>query len=630
MKKTTLNIFILAFILPIVALADATDSGKVANKSIITQADVINSAPTVVQAPVIIERNARFHPVTSDQGMVVSQERIASRVGADILSRGGNAVDAAVAIGFVLAVTLPQAGNLGGGGFMLLYLSQIEKTVAIDYREMAPATAYKDLFLDNNGTVDSQKARFSRLSAGVPGTVAGLIHVLEHYGTMQLDEVIAPAIELAEEGFIVSSALAYSLHQARSRLKSNRASTRYFFKENGEPLVPGDTWRQLDLAKTLKKIASEGKSGFYDGSLANLIVAEMKRGNGIITRDDLANYHVVEREPIVGTYRDYTIASMPPPSSGGIHLIQMLNILEGWKLKSLGHNSAAYSHRLIETMRRAYADRSQYLGDPDFFPVPAQALVDKSYAAKLRAGISLEKATLSSELKPGLPAPLESPQTTHFSVWDSAGNVVSNTYTLNFSYGSGIAVEGAGFLLNNEMDDFSAKPGVPNAYGLVGDEANAIAPRKRPLSSMAPTIVFKQSHHATVDSDAKQTISVTNIPIMTLGSPGGSTIITVVLQNILNYIEFDMNIAAAAAAPRLHHQWLPDEVFVESGISSDTLTILEGMGHKIQKNRRVMGRVQVISRESDGQLSGVSDTRWPGGEATPECDGANSKVNCHW
>ena len=492
---------------------------------------------------------------------------------------------------------------------------------------MAPASVNKNLFLDQNGDVDNQKARFSHLSAGVPGTVAGLIHVLEHYGTMDLAQVLAPAIELAGQGFEISPSLAYSLYKAKPRLKKHSASAQYFFKKNGTSLQQGDVWQQHDLAATLQKIADEGKDGFYRGSVADLIVAEIKRGRGVMTHQDLASYRVVERTPIIGTYKGYTVASMPPPSSGGIHLIQMLNILEGWDLKALGHNSAAYLHHLIETMRRAYADRSQYLGDPDFFPVPVKALTNKSYAEKLRTEIDVEKASVSSQTKPGLslPGPIlgslpeslprpistsipkESPQTTHFSVWDSAGNVVSNTYTLNFSYGSGIAVEGAGFLLNNEMDDFSAKPGVPNAYGLVGDEANAIEPLKRPLSSMTPTIVFKQSSK----SGVKQ-------PIMATGSPGGSTIITIVLQNILNHLEFGMNIAEATAAPRIHHQWLPDDVRVEPGISPDTLKILRGMGHNLQKTNRVMGRVQAITQGDDGQLFGVSDPRWPGGEATPE------------
>lgn len=556
--------------------------------------------PTLLLAdttPPIFDQFARFHPVVSQTGMVVSQETIASRVGADILSTGGNAIDAAVATGFALAVTLPQAGNLGGGGFMLIHLAETGKTLAIDYREMAPAAAHKALFLNSQGDVDETLARFSHQSAGVPGTVSGLTHVLARYGTMSLQQVMAPAITLAEKGFQISAPLAYSLARAQPRLQTDPSSARYFSRTDGAPLQVGDTWKQPDLTKTLKRISQEGAPGFYQGEVADLIVAEMKRGGGIITHDDLAKYRVIERQPITGTYKGYTIVSMPPPSSGGIHLVQMLNVLEGWDLAKMGHNSAAYLHRLIETMRRAYADRSQYLGDPDFYPVPAVALTDKAYAKQLRGNIQLQKSSRSVEIKPALTLPAESPQTTHFSVWDNQGNVVSNTYTLNFSYGSGISVAGAGFLLNNEMDDFSAKPGVSNAYGLVGDKANAIEPNKRPLSSMTPAIVFENGK-----------------PIMATGSPGGSTIITVVLQNILNKLEFGMNIAEATAAPRIHHQWLPDQVRVEAGISPDTIMVLKKMGHQINITPRVMGRVQAIS--SDGHvLSGVTDPRWPGGEA---------------
>ncbi|MEH6617114.1 MAG: gamma-glutamyltransferase [Porticoccus sp.] len=545
----------------------------------------------------IFDRSARFHPITSKTGMVVSQEAIASRVGADILSKGGNAIDAAVATGFALAVTLPQAGNLGGGGFMLIHLAETDKTLAIDYREMAPAAAHQALFLNEHSEVDERLARFSHQSAGVPGTVSGLTHVLARYGTMSLQQTMSPAIALAEQGFQISGSLAYSLARAQPRLQADTSSARYFSRADETPFQPGDTWQQPDLAKTLKRISQEGAPGFYQGEVADLIVAEMKRGGGIITHDDLAKYRVIERQPITGTYKGYTVASMPPPSSGGIHLIQMLNVLEGWDLAQMGHNSAAYLHRLIETMRRAYADRSQYLGDPDFYPVPVIALTDKAYAKQLRESIQLEKSSRSEDIKPALTLPEESPQTTHFSVWDNQGNVVSNTYTLNFSYGSGISVAGAGFLLNNEMDDFSAKPGAPNAYGLVGDKANAIEPSKRPLSSMTPTIVFENGK-----------------PIMATGSPGGSTIITVVLQNILNKIEFGMNVAEATAAPRIHHQWLPDQVQVEAGTSPDTIMVLKKMGHQIKVSPHVLGSIQAIT--SDGLfLFGVTDPRRPGGEA---------------
>ncbi len=550
--------------------------------------------------PPIIDYGARFHPVISATGMVVSQEELASQIGANILAAGGNAVDAAVATGFALAVTLPQAGNLGGGGFMLIHLAGENKTVAIDYREMAPQAATRDLFLNADGDIDPIKARFSHLSAGVPGTVAGLIYVQEKYGTLPLEDILAPAIKLAEQGIKVTYPLAFSLEQASRRLLSSPVSRQYYFKADGTPLQPGELWQQGDLAKTLKALAKSGRKAFYEGEIADLIVSDMEKHGGLITLADLAAYKVVEREPVQGNYRGYTVVSMPPPSSGGVHLIQILNILEGWNLVELGHNSGAYLHRLIESMRRAYADRSEYLGDPDFHPVPVARLIDKAYAQKLRDGISLARATPSASVAPGLELPKESPQTTHFSVWDDQGNVVSNTYTINFSYGSGIAVAGTGFLLNNEMDDFSAKAGVPNAYGLTGGEMNAIEPAKRPLSSMTPVIVFRDSK-----------------PVFTTGSPGGSTIINTVLQTALNIIDFDMNVAEAAAAPRIHHQWLPDQLFFESGISVDTLQLLKNQGHLLESSPRVIGRTQTIS--SDGENTyGANDPRWPGGAAVAQ------------
>jgi len=539
----------------------------------------------------------RFHPSLGQGGMVVSQEVIASRVGADILAQGGNAVDAAVATGFALAVTLPQAGNIGGGGFMLVYLAEQKKTIAIDYREMAPQKAHRDLFLNAQGEADPEKSRYSALSSGVPGTVAGLVHTQQKYGTLPLKTVMAPAIELADKGLIVSHPLSWSLMQAQKRLSAHPASKRYFFKPGGKPWQAGERWRQKDLAATLRRIASKGADGFYKGKTANLIVAEMQRNGGLISHEDLAGYQVVEREPVTGTYRGYEIVSMPPPSSGGIHLVQMLNILEGWDLQAHGHNSAGYLHRLVESMRRAYADRSKYLGDPDFTEVPVTALTDKAYASRLREEINLDRATASAEVLPAAKLAPESPQTTHYSVWDKEGNVVSNTYTLNFSYGNGMSVSGAGFLLNNEMDDFSAKPGVPNAFGLLGDEANAIEPRKRPLSSMTPTMVFKDGQ-----------------PVLVTGGPGGSRIITSVLQVILNNIEFGMNIAEATAAPRIHHQWYPDSVDVEKGISPDTLKLLREMGHNVVPSPWAIGRTQSITREQ-GIFQGVTDYRWPGGSA---------------
>ncbi|WP_417624339.1 gamma-glutamyltransferase [Paremcibacter congregatus] len=547
--------------------------------------------PAVANDTPIITYQERFIPVIAKNGMVASQERMATEVGVEIMRQGGNAVDAAVAVGFALAVTLPQAGNLAGGGFMMVHLAEENKTIAIDYREMAPRAAHKDVYLDAAGQVDQDRLRFSHQSAGVPGTVAGMVHALEKYGTMELRQVIAPAIRLAEQGFDMPYWLEISLGSRQERLQKDPAAGAAFFHEDGRVYAMGERFRQPDLAWSLKQIRDHGRDGFYKGAIADKIVADMEQNNGLITRVDLANYKVVERTPIRGTYKGYEIATMPPPSSGGIHLVQMLNMLEGDNLKGLGHNSAASLHLLIESMRQAYADRSKYLGDPDFFNVPAAELSDKAYAQKLRAMIRADRARTSAEVAPALGPKYESPDTTHYSVMDSAGNVVSNTYTLNYSYGSGIMVPGAGFLLNNEMDDFSAKPGVPNGFGLVGGKANAVEAGKRPLSSMTPTIVFK---------DGKA--------LLATGSPGGSTIITVVFQTILNMIEFDMNIAAATFAPRLHHQWLPDKTFVEQGVSADTLAILKAMGHNIDAGKRTLGSTQSITRK-DGFFYGASDSR---------------------
>ncbi|ADP71646.1 gamma-glutamyltransferase [Rhodomicrobium vannielii ATCC 17100] len=547
-------------------------------------------------ADALIGFDARFVPAVAENGMVSAQEKVAAQVGADILKAGGNAIDAAVAVGFAMAVTHPQAGNIGGGGFMLITLADGRK-IALDYRETAPAAATRDMFLDNRGAVDRDKARYSRASAGVPGTVAGLLYALEKYGTMPRDKIMAPAIRLAEEGVVVPYGLAFAFSRARDRLKNDPSSARYFLKPEGEPYRMGEVLRQPDLAKTLRTISERGAAGFYEGEVAELIATEMKKNGGLITEDDLKAYKPVEREPVRGIYNGYEIVSMPPPSSGGVHVIQMLNILEGVDLKALGSESADTYHRLIEAMRRAYADRAKYLGDPDFVTVPVAGLTNKAYAAELRKGIDLERAARSADVSAGKPPAPEGEQTTHFSVMDKAGNAVANTYTLNLAFGSGYSVDGAGFLLNNEMDDFSAKAGAPNAFGLTGDEANAIEPKKRPLSSMAPTIVMKDG-----------------APYLITGSPGGSTIITVVLQEILNVLTFDMNVAEATAAPRIHHQWMPDNVITERGVSDDTLRLLEARGFILPKNadgtfqHRVLGRANSIMKKGPLFL-GAADLR---------------------
>ena len=532
-------------------------------------------------------------PAFSKNGMVATQEAIATKVGVQILKQGGNAVDAAVAIGFTMAVTLPQAGNLGGGGFMIAHIAKTGETVAIDYREMAPALATQDMHLDENGNPVSERSQFIHLAVGVPGTVAGLSYALKKYGTLTLKQVMSPAIHLAEKGFHVTVPLADSLKEHKKALQRWPETTKIFLKPDGSFYEPGDLLVQKDLAGSLKQIAKEGPRAFYQGAIAEKLAAEMKSHDGLITLADLQNYRVVRREPVRGTYRGYEIVSMPPPSSGGIHLIQMLNILEGYPLRSLGAGNAETLHLLAETMKLAYADRSQHLGDPKFWKVPVRGLTSKTYAENLKKLIQADKAQPSKEILPGDPSPYESPETTHFSVMDGAGNAVTNTYTLNFGYGTGIVAKGTGILLNNQMDDFSSKPGVPNAYGLVGGEANAIQPMKRPLSSMTPTLVFKAGK-----------------PILATGSPGGSRIITSTLQFLLNVLDHKMNIDSATRAPRIHHQWLPDWLEMEPGFKPETLLALAEKGHLVVETKP-FGSTQSILRTKKG-FYGASDQRRPG------------------
>ena len=540
----------------------------------------------------IIDYSSVTHPEIGSGGMVVSQRKIASEVGAEILREGGNAVDAAVATALALAVVLPRAGNLGGGGFMLVYSEELKKTIAIDYREMAPIRASRDMFLDEKGNYDRKKAQFSLLSAGVPGTVAGLYYALNKYGTLSWGEVLDPAIKLAEDGFVVPHDLSSVLSNYKKRLTANEATAKAYYKTNKETYSAGEVIKLPDLAWSLKELKKVGPDAFYKGKIAGKIVAEMELNGGLITAKDLANYKIKEREPLRGTFKGYEVVSMPPSSSGGVHLIQMLNMLEPFSLKEMGFGSAQSIHLMSEVMKRAYADRSKYLGDTDFVSVPLKGLTDKEYAKALLKEISLTKVTPSKSISSGNPLPYESPDTTHFSVMDSEGNVVSNTYTLNFSYGSGIVIPGTGILMNNEMDDFSSKKGVPNAYGLVGYEANEIEGQKRPLSSMTPTIVFKNKK-----------------PYLVLGSPGGSRIITTVLQVALNVLEHDMSVKQAVVSPRVHHQWLPDALLMEEGFSPDTVTLLEEMGHTIRSSR-TMGSVQAIIYK-DKYFYGAADPRRP-------------------
>ncbi|EPB5428468.1 gamma-glutamyltransferase [Escherichia coli] len=525
-----------------------------------------------------------FHPVRAKQGMVASVDATATQVGVDILKEGGNAVDAAVAVGYALAVTHPQAGNLGGGGFMLIR-SKNGNTTAIDFREMAPAKATRDMFLDDQGNPDSKKSLTSHLASGTPGTVAGFSLALDKYGTMPLNKVVQPAFKLARDGFIVNDALADDLKTYGSEVLPNHENSKAIFWKEGEPLKKGDTLVQANLAKSLEMIAENGPDEFYKGTIAEQIA------QGLITKEDLAAYKAVERTPISGDYRGYQVYSMPPPSSGGIHIVQILNILENFDMKKYGFGSADAMQIMAEAEKYAYADRSEYLGDPDFVKVPWQALTNKAYAKSIADQIDINKAKPSSEIRPGKLAPYESNQTTHYSVVDKDGNAVAVTYTLNTTFGTGIVAGESGILLNNQMDDFSAKPGVPNVYGLVGGDANAVGPNKRPLSSMSPTIVVKDG----------KTWLVT-------GSPGGSRIITTVLQMVVNSIDYGMNVAEATNAPRFHHQWLPDELRVEKGFSPDTLKLLEAKGQKVAL-KEAMGSTQSIMVGPDGELYGASDPR---------------------
>ena len=529
-----------------------------------------------------------FHPVRAKQGMVASVDATATQVGVDILKEGGNAVDAAVAVGYALAVTHPQAGNLGGGGFMLIR-SKNGNTTAIDFREMAPAKATRDMFLDDQGNPDSKKSLTSHLASGTPGTVAGFSLALDKYGTMPLNKVVQPAFKLARDGFIVNDALADDLKTYGSEVLPNHENSKAIFWKEGAPLKKGDKLVQANLAKSLEMIAENGPDEFYKGTIAEQIAQEMQKNGGLITKEDLAAYKAVERTPISGEYRGYQVYSMPP--SGGIHIVQILNILENFDMQKYGFGSADAMQIMAEAEKYAYADRSEYLGDPDFVKVPWQALTNKAYAKSIADQIDINKAKPSSEIRPGKLAPYESNQTTHYSVVDKDGNAVAVTYTLNTTFGTGIVAGESGILLNNQMDDFSAKPGVPNVYGLVGGDANAVGPNKRPLSSMSPTIVVKDG----------KTWLVT-------GSPGGSRIITTVLQMVVNSIDYGMNVAEATNAPRFHHQWLPDELRVEKGFSPDTLKLLEAKGQKVAL-KEAMGSTQSIMVGPDGELYGASDPR---------------------
>ena len=532
-------------------------------------------------------------PVYSENGMVVSLHREASSAGIKILQKGGNAIDAAVAVGFALAVTCPENGNLGGGGFMIGATSKGE-IFSQDHREKAPTRSTKNMFLDEAGSVIPQMSLTSRASSGVPGTVHGLLTAWKDHGSgnIRLQQLLAPAIKLADKGYVLSKRRADLYNYYKTTFTKNDAAAKIFIKHDESPWKQGDVFVQKDLAKTLKRISKFGISGFYNGTTAKLIIKEMERGNGLISHNDLKAYQSVYREPVIGTFKGLEVISMGPPSSGGLLLIHMLNAIENFPIDTLGWNSTDYIHLLTEIAKRAYADRAEHLGDPDFWNNPRDLFLSKKYAEKRISNLSMESHTPSKEVFSGIYNDNESDETTHYSVVDNDGNAVSVTSTLNQNFGNKHIVAGAGFFLNNEMDDFSIKPGTPNFWGLVGSKANSIEPNKRPLSSMTPTIIMYDG-----------------APIMTIGSPGGSKIITTVLQCILNVFIHDMNIKQAVCAPRIHHQWLPENtVYIEpNGISKDIIKNLQSRGHTI-KTYGYMGVANGIIIEDDG-LYGGTDCR---------------------
>jgi gamma-glutamyltranspeptidase/glutathione hydrolase len=534
--------------------------------------------------------------VAAEHGMVVAQERIAAEVGADILRQGGNAVDAAVATGFAMAVTYPRAGNIGGGGFMVIHSAARNEAAAIDYRETAPGAITQDIFLGADGKPDADRSRNSALGIGVPGTVAGLALALEKYGSgrFTLTQILAPSIALARDGFVIADDMADTLSDMYRRMGRWPNSAKAFSRSDGTPLQEGDRLIQADLAATLTAIAEQGPRGFYEGPVAERLAKAVRDGGGIMTSDDLKSYQAVIREPVRGNYRGYDIVSMPLPSSGGTVLLETLNILEGFPIADMKQGSAPSLHLLVEAMKRAYADRARYLGDPAFVNAPVNVLLTKEYAARLRTGIDPARATPAGDVV--AVSPREGSNTTHYSVVDSSGNAVSNTYTLNFPYGVGLVAEGTGVLLNNELDDFTAAVGASNAFGLVGFEANLPGPGKRPLSSMSPTIVLK---------DGK--------PVLVTGSPGGSRIISAVLQVVIDVVDYKMDVAAAVAAPRIHHQWMPDQVRVERGFPEEVLNELRAKGHTVIEP---LGQTSVNSiAVTPNGLLGAPDPRTRGAAA---------------
>ena len=542
----------------------------------------------------IFNSKAIVHPEVGRNGMVVSQHYLATNAGHSILEEGGNAYDAAIAVAFALAVVLPRAGNIGGGGFMVMFDEASQESYSIDYRETAPEAATKDMFLNSDGSVNKKRATQVVLSIGVPGTVYGMWEVHKKFGSLPWSKLLAPAIELAEDGFLISPFMADALNKRYKKLGKFENFKKIFYQNY--PVQMHQRLKQPNLAETLKTISKNGVKGFYEGEIATMIDAYMRENGGLITKKDLKNYRPIWRDTLHGTFNEYEIVTMGPPSSGGVHIIQMLNILENYDLVTMGHNSPTYAALLTESMKYAYADRSKYLGDPDFFDVPVQSLISKEYAKNIYKKIKLNSITPSEKILPGSELKHESLDTTHFSVADTNGNFVSNTYTLNSGFGSGVIVDGTGVLMNNEMDDFVSAPGIPNQFGLVGGEANKIEPFKRPLSSMTPTIVLRDDK-----------------PIYATGSPGGSRIITTVLQFLLNTLVFKMEISDATVAPRIHHQWKPDVLMLETGFDIQHADKIESFGQKIYLSGP--GTALESIEKKGGFFYGFGDTRRPDSKA---------------
>ena len=551
----------------------------------------------------IFESKSKYIPAQqdisySDRGMVTTQHFIATRVGEKILSEGGNAFDASIAVAFTLAVVLPRAGNIGGGGFMVLYDKESKTPFSIDYREKAPALSSKDMYLDDDGSFNSDNlSTFGYLSSGVPGTVAGLWEVHQKFGSLPWENLLIDAISYAENGFKITPYMADVLYKYNEKLSFFYETKKIF--QIDYPNFKNKLLIQKDLAETLKVISKKGRDGFYKGSIAKKISSSMRNNGGLITESDLNNYQPVWRNPLVSSYRGTEIITMGPPSSGGLHIIQMLNVLEDYDLVSMGHNSSDYINVLTEVMKYAYADRSKYLGDPDFYDVPVQTLISKKYANEISSKIEIGSTVNSADIHPGEYLDIESHETTHFSIADEFGNIVSSTYTLNSTFGSGVVIEGTGILMNNEMDDFSAAPGIPNQFGLLGAKANEIAPFKRPLSSMTPTIVMKNDEL-----------------FFTTGSPGGSRIISAVLQSILNIVDFNMNLKEATFAKRIHHQWQPDFLEIEFSVKETLKKNLESIGYSVRITPPLTC-IQTIMLDS-GTFSGYGDFRRPDAFASGE------------